>query len=381
MVGPDCYRTQLRQVTIGPAFVTFRRCSRRERPTTSRPMRSRSRSRKSGVPAPTCWTSRNRTRPARALTIHENRSHRARQSARPQVRPGPARPRDRARSRGELLPRPRRRSPRRTDRPDREHKRSVRAALQIARQRRRRGDGARAVVPALRAPCQVECVRPVTYQLASDGAWRIDLEALCDATTPRTRAIIVVSPNNPTGSTLKQYELLELVRICHKRGLALIADEVFADYVYESDPVMRHPSPRATKCSRSRSTGCQRSPVFHSSSSAGSSSTVPRTSPARRITRLEFLADLFFSRSEHPCSGRSPNCSSSQPGFNTDPRPDRAESRDARRGAHRGRRVLGPAVRSRVVRTRASSASDARRAARTRPPRTPRHTDPARLLL
>jgi aspartate/methionine/tyrosine aminotransferase len=77
-------------------------------------------------------------------------------------------------------------------------------------------------------------VRP--YPLEYHGAWRIDIAALEAALTPRTRAIILVNPNNPTGSYVKRAELGMLTSLCAARGIALISDEVFADYALTEDP-------------------------------------------------------------------------------------------------------------------------------------------------
>jgi len=68
------------------------------------------------------------------------------------------------------------------------------------------------------------------YPLRYDGAWFIDLAALQAALTPRSRAILVVSPNNPTGSYVKPDEARALRSLAASRGLALISDEVFLDY-------------------------------------------------------------------------------------------------------------------------------------------------------
>jgi alanine-synthesizing transaminase len=68
------------------------------------------------------------------------------------------------------------------------------------------------------------------YSLVYDGAWRMDFERLEAALTPRTRAVIVVSPNNPTGSRLKRDEWDRLACVCLGHNLAVIWDEVFHDY-------------------------------------------------------------------------------------------------------------------------------------------------------
>ena len=78
-------------------------------------------------------------------------------------------------------------------------------------------------------------VRLVPYPLSYEGRWSIDLDALRDAVGERTRAILVVSPNNPTGSYLKRDELATMRQIASERGLAIIADEVFADFGFASD--------------------------------------------------------------------------------------------------------------------------------------------------
>jgi aspartate/methionine/tyrosine aminotransferase len=69
-----------------------------------------------------------------------------------------------------------------------------------------------------------------------DGGWYIDTHALEQAITTRTRAVVFVSPNNPTGSFLKQAEHATLARLCVEHGIALIVDEVFADYAFGPDP-------------------------------------------------------------------------------------------------------------------------------------------------
>jgi len=82
----------------------------------------------------------------------------------------------------------------------------------------------------------LESVSVVQYPLVYHEGWSIDIEALASLVTCRTRAIVLVNPNNPTGSYLKRGELADLVDICRRHGLAIISDEVFADYAFEPDP-------------------------------------------------------------------------------------------------------------------------------------------------
>ena len=73
-------------------------------------------------------------------------------------------------------------------------------------------------------------VKLVPYELIYDHGWQIDFHSLECAITSKTRAVLIVHPNNPTGSFVKQAEKTLLDRICADRELAVVADEVFLDY-------------------------------------------------------------------------------------------------------------------------------------------------------
>lgn len=77
----------------------------------------------------------------------------------------------------------------------------------------------------------MESVRVIQYPLGYDGVWHIDFDALASAITPRTRAIVVVNPNNPTGSYLKRMEWDRLQTF----GLPILSDEVFSDFAFAAD--------------------------------------------------------------------------------------------------------------------------------------------------
>jgi alanine-synthesizing transaminase len=80
-------------------------------------------------------------------------------------------------------------------------------------------------------------VRP--YDLDYHGMWSVDVESVRNAMTPRTRALLLVSPNNPTGSLVTPRELDALAALSGADGPALIADEVFADYELTSGALAR----------------------------------------------------------------------------------------------------------------------------------------------
>ncbi|MGH9699353.1 MAG: pyridoxal phosphate-dependent aminotransferase [Candidatus Acidiferrales bacterium] len=79
-------------------------------------------------------------------------------------------------------------------------------------------------------------VKLVHYPLNYDHGWQIDFHALQSGVTPRTRAIVVVHPNNPTGHFAKVHEIAHLNQICAGHDLALIADEVFRDFALGEAP-------------------------------------------------------------------------------------------------------------------------------------------------
>jgi alanine-synthesizing transaminase len=74
------------------------------------------------------------------------------------------------------------------------------------------------------------------YPLLYDHGWQIDFPSLSRAVNPRTRAVVVVHPNNPTGSYVSKDERTQLNSFCRQHGLALIVDEVFLDYPHDAAP-------------------------------------------------------------------------------------------------------------------------------------------------
>ena len=81
---------------------------------------------------------------------------------------------------------------------------------------------------------RLEGICAVPFHLEYHGRWEIDFESM-DAAPVRTRAVVIVSPNNPTGSFVSARELERLFGRCRDRGWALVVDEVFADYPLDAD--------------------------------------------------------------------------------------------------------------------------------------------------
>ena len=77
---------------------------------------------------------------------------------------------------------------------------------------------------------EIQDVKLVPYELVYDHGWQIEFESLRQAITRRSRAIMVVHPNNPTGHFTRGWELERLNALCREHELALVVDEVFLDY-------------------------------------------------------------------------------------------------------------------------------------------------------
>ncbi len=94
--------------------------------------------------------------------------------------------------------------------------------------------------PLIDSIARLENVRTLNYPLFYDGSWGIDvpgLRALLDGPdAERIRAIVLINPNNPSGSYVKTAERSEVMSLCSEHGIAVIADEVFYDYSLEPFP-------------------------------------------------------------------------------------------------------------------------------------------------
>ena len=95
--------------------------------------------------------------------------------------------------------------------------------------------GDEVLVPAPSYPlfdylASLQDVRPTHYQLFYDHGWHIDVHSLERAVTPKARAVVLVNPNNPTGSYISDSAKKAINEVCRRQNLALVVDEVFLDY-------------------------------------------------------------------------------------------------------------------------------------------------------
>ncbi len=136
-----------------------------------------------------------------------------------------------------------------------------------------------------------ESVRLTHYPLRYDGAWHVDVDELRARVTPRTRAVVVVTPNNPTGNFLKRSELAALQAL----QLPIISDEVFG--AYEHVPVVG----RATSALEARGAlvfalgGLSKLAALPQMKLGWIACSGPEAQRDEALARLELIADAFLS--------------------------------------------------------------------------------------
>ena len=139
----------------------------------------------------------------------------------------------------------------------------------------------------------IQDVKLVGYPLLYDHGWQIDFHALQQAVTSRTRGIIVVNPNNPTGHFCKSAEMQKLNEICSPRKIAIIADEVFLDFSLGENP------PRSFAANTESLTltmsGLSKISGLPQMKAAWLIASGPEELKAQALARLEVIADTFLS--------------------------------------------------------------------------------------
>jgi aspartate/methionine/tyrosine aminotransferase len=90
--------------------------------------------------------------------------------------------------------------------------------------------------PNFSAAAAIRGARPVFVEMDFDGErWSLDLDRLAAAIGPKTRAIFVNSPSNPTGWTAQKDELRAILALARERGIWIVADEVYNRFVYDGE--------------------------------------------------------------------------------------------------------------------------------------------------
>ena len=139
----------------------------------------------------------------------------------------------------------------------------------------------------------IQDVKLVRYPLIYDYGWQIDFHALEQAITPRTRGVIVVHPNNPTGHFTKPAEMTKLNVICSARQIAIIADEVFLDFALDGTQAVSFAANRAaltfTMSGLSKISGLPQMKAAWLVVSG------PQEARTEALARLEVIADTYLS--------------------------------------------------------------------------------------
>jgi aspartate/methionine/tyrosine aminotransferase len=132
------------------------------------------------------------------------------------------------------------------------------------------------------------------YALEYHGRWTADLEGLDAVWTPDTRAVLAVSPNNPTGSVVSDADADELTVRCAERGAALILDEVFADYPL-AGPFVEPRAFDAPACLLCRLGGLSKSIGLPQVKLGWIALDGPAAIVAEALDRLELICDTYLS--------------------------------------------------------------------------------------
>ena len=136
-------------------------------------------------------------------------------------------------------------------------------------------------------------VKLVPYPLLYDHGWQIDFDSLYKAATPQSRAVILVHPNNPTGSYVSASETSALNAFCRDYGLALIVDEVFLDYAH--DGVLRDSFATNADALTFTLSGVSKISALPQMKLAWVAASGPKEAVAEAGARLEIIADTYLS--------------------------------------------------------------------------------------
>jgi len=136
-------------------------------------------------------------------------------------------------------------------------------------------------------------VKVVPYPLLYDHGWQIDFDSLYKAATPQSRAVIVVHPNNPTGSYVSASETAALNAFCLDYGLALIVDEVFLDYSH--DGTARNSFVTNADALTFTLSGVSKISALPQMKLAWVAASGPKEAVSEAGARLEIIADTYLS--------------------------------------------------------------------------------------
>ncbi|MGB9403200.1 MAG: pyridoxal phosphate-dependent aminotransferase, partial [Candidatus Acidiferrales bacterium] len=145
-------------------------------------------------------------------------------------------------------------------------------------------------------------VKLVRYPLVYDHGWQIDFHALDGAIASRTRGVIVVHPNNPTGNFVKPAEIARLNEICAAHQIAVIADEVFLDFALDGNLRHSFATNAANLAGETKdaaltftTSGLSKISGLPQMKAAWLTASGPSSIKTQALARLEVIADTFLS--------------------------------------------------------------------------------------
>jgi len=153
--------------------------------------------------------------------------------------------------------------------------------------------------PLLEFLAELEEVELVSYPLVYEGGWSVDLDALSSLVGPRTRAIIAIHPNNPTGHLVGPGDAAGLQELATTHGLSVISDEVFLDYLWRADSPAERPRGSLAEGSPPALTfaldGLSKSAGLPQLKLGWIRVSGPQPSKREALRRLDFIADTYLS--------------------------------------------------------------------------------------
>jgi aspartate/methionine/tyrosine aminotransferase len=136
-------------------------------------------------------------------------------------------------------------------------------------------------------------VKLIPYPLLYDHGWQIDFPSLEKTVSPRTRAIVLVHPNNPTGSFVSEAERAALNDFCRQHELAIVVDEVFLDYAHDG---ISRPSFASNKDILTFTlSGISKISALPQMKLAWIAASGPAAQLQPALSRLEIIADTYLS--------------------------------------------------------------------------------------
>ena len=134
------------------------------------------------------------------------------------------------------------------------------------------------------------------YRLFFDGeGWHIDFDSLEEAAGRDAKAVVLVSPNNPTGSCVKPGEIERLNALCAARGMAIISDEVFADYIFDEGKAACRSLAANTGALSFALGGLSKAMAMPQMKLGWIAANGPRAQVRDALARLEVIADTYLS--------------------------------------------------------------------------------------